>query len=281
MLRLSLLVVLCAMAAHAKLVLTPQGFMPDHCVHFAPEGSHIEDHPTHGFKLTRPTGEVILGDPACRITHKANDLPNGWTAYTSWKSPIPQDVTEFIGTWNVPPKPVNAQDGQTLFTFTGLQNAYMSQPPEGVFIIQPVLQWGPSAAGGGSYWTIASWYVGSGAVYSNLVTVSSGDSIFGNMTNVGKSLSDNKWFITAQSKNTGKSSSITVTTLAREPWAFVTLEVYSISQCTDFPTGKISYNGLSLWHAKSRLAPVWQTNSQGMCNEKVQVVSPTSVNLVW
>jgi hypothetical protein len=88
-----------------------------------------------------------------------------------------------------------------------------------VFIIQPVLQWGPSAAGGGAYWAIASWYVGgSGAVYSALQTVAPGDSIFGNMT-----LTDpkgEKWFINTVSKSTGKQSSITVKTPAKEPWAF-------------------------------------------------------------
>jgi len=53
----------------------------------------------------------------------------------------------------------------------------------GVSIIQPVLQWGSSAAGGGQYWAIASWFVGGAhTVYSDLKQVSSGDTIYGNMT---------------------------------------------------------------------------------------------------
>ena len=52
--------------------------------------------------------------------------------------------------WTVPPAPAT-QNGQTIFLFPGIQNSTM--------IYQPVLQWGPSAAGGGNYWAVASWYV--------------------------------------------------------------------------------------------------------------------------
>lgn len=50
--------------------------------------------------------------------------------------------------------------------FSGIQNSTM--------IYQPVLQWGESAAGGGNYWGVASWYVdgqGGLALHSNLVRV--------------------------------------------------------------------------------------------------------------
>ena len=40
---------------------------------------------------------------------------------------------------------------RTIFLFNGIQNS--------TSIYQPVLQWGPSAAGGGNFWTVASWYV--------------------------------------------------------------------------------------------------------------------------
>ena len=44
----------------------------------------------------------------------------------------------------------------------------------------PALQWGPSAAGGGEYWSVASWYVGgtSGASFTaSLVPVNAGDEL--------------------------------------------------------------------------------------------------------
>ena len=53
-------------------------------------------------------------------------------------------------------------------------------------IYPPVLQWGPSAAGGGNYWAVASWYAdgqGGQAFYSQLVQVSNpGDILVGIMT---------------------------------------------------------------------------------------------------
>jgi hypothetical protein len=53
-------------------------------------------------------------------------------------------------------------------------------PADGSAIIQPVLQWGPSYAGGGPYWTIGSWYVeGGNAAHSGLAQVNVGDRIAG------------------------------------------------------------------------------------------------------
>jgi hypothetical protein len=78
--------------------------------------------------------QKLVGDLSCgkflqlrkqlKEDAKVADLPNGWTAYTLWKSPIPNDVTTMLGTWNVPANPQITSDQQTLFTFTGLQNAY-------------------------------------------------------------------------------------------------------------------------------------------------------------
>ena len=46
---------------------------------------------------------------------------------------------------------------QTIFLFNGIQNTGAN-----FGILQPVLQYGSSAAGGGAFWSIASWYVTSG-----------------------------------------------------------------------------------------------------------------------
>ena len=73
----------------------------------------------------------------------------GWITYASWTNDTGTPVSRFATTWTVPPEPRTA-NGQTIFLFNGIQNSTM--------IYQPVLQWGPSAAGGGSYWAVASWY---------------------------------------------------------------------------------------------------------------------------
>ena len=59
----------------------------------------------------------------------------------------------------------------------GIQNSTM--------IYQPVLQWGPSAAGGGQKWSVASWYADGQdghSFYSTLVDVAVGQDLTGVMT---------------------------------------------------------------------------------------------------
>jgi hypothetical protein len=55
--------------------------------------------------------------------------------------------------------------------------------------LQPILQYGPSAAGGGGYWAVASWYViGSQAAYhTSSIQVSVGKSLDGVITLTGTS----------------------------------------------------------------------------------------------
>jgi hypothetical protein len=57
-------------------------------------------------------------------------------------------------------------------------------------IYQPVLQWGSSAAGGGNYWSIASWYVdgqGGPAFHSSLIQIAPGQVLKGVMSQTGQS----------------------------------------------------------------------------------------------
>jgi hypothetical protein len=98
------------------------------------------------------------------------DLGSGWISYGYWNNDTGSSLTSFRATWTVPPAP-STDSGQTIFLFNGIQN-YGSN----YGILQPVLQWGPSAAAGGSYWSIASWYVTSGgdAFHTTLVQVDEG-----------------------------------------------------------------------------------------------------------
>jgi hypothetical protein len=65
---------------------------------------------------------------------------------------------------------------ETLYYFSGLTSTLDAD----CGIIQPVLQWGPSPAGGGSFWAVASWWWGtSHQFHSPLSTVNAGDEITG------------------------------------------------------------------------------------------------------
>jgi hypothetical protein len=104
---------------------------------------------------------------------------NGWvesvdTTFTnsygfSW-------FNKLSGAWSVPTAPTSYV-GQAIFLFPSLE------PAAGTAILQPVLQYGVSAAGGGQFWSIASWYLSStgNAFHSGLLNVGGISSVTGSV----------------------------------------------------------------------------------------------------
>jgi len=94
---------------------------------------------------------------------------------------------------------------------------------------------GDSANGGGKWWEVANWYVtlDDSAVWTTATKVHDGDLIFGNMTMVDAT----SWYIGAIMEATGEVNGFTVSRprLSVQNWAFVTLEVYDVFSCEDFP----------------------------------------------
>jgi len=282
-----LIVAASILLVHAdRMTLTPFGYMPASCVHGVENNAHIlsvdADQNMHvrledgTMKAIPPchTNEHVISRAVTR-SRRSKDvtLPNGWAAYASWDSP--SEIVYFNGGWTCPPVP-SEQSVQTLFLFTGLQNAFdlAADPAATVSIIQPVLQWGPSEAGGGNYWAIASWYVTStgSAVYSTLITVSPGDAILGNMT-----VSNAKWDISTIQAKTNRATSIKVNPQATELWAFVTLEVYNVGDCGDYPNGSTVFSNLDVRGSSGPVTPSWGTTAQPGCSEAVQIANAKTV----
>eukprot|EP01130_Rhizamoeba_saxonica_P008078 TRINITY_DN3265_c0_g1_i1.p1 TRINITY_DN3265_c0_g1~~TRINITY_DN3265_c0_g1_i1.p1 ORF type:complete len:284 (+),score=47.74 TRINITY_DN3265_c0_g1_i1:37-888(+) len=274
-----LFAVIVQMQASGKQVLTPGGYRDENCVHQVPHGTYIyNDRSDDGVPVLfarYPNGTNIKYNSPC-LMGTSIGVPYGWTAFTHWQSQKP--ITTYNGQWgvsNLPP----SQDGQTLFLFTGLQNSFGEENLQQMAtIIQPVLQYGPSAAGGGPFWAIASWLVTSSghSVYSILEKVQPGGIIIGNMT---KNQQGN-WEITAYSTTNKKKSGIVVDTGSNEPYAFVTLEVYGVEKCNDFPTGSTVFNDLYIVSDKEEV-PQWQKESQDQCEEAINIQSPKIVSVKW
>jgi len=223
-------------------------------------------------RVVRPCNQDWLKPKSNNAT-----LPDGWTAYAVYQSSSP--VTLFNGLWTVPSNPVQ-QALQTLFLFTGLQNYYDSNsqtsPQASTTIIQPVLQWGESEAGGGKNWYIASWYVGGGnAVYSELKQVAPNNQLIGNMT-----LTKGQWSIVTHDSKSGATSSLTVNTGSQELYAFVTLEVYGITACGDFPNGSTAFSKLVL-DAGQPIKASWSPVTQNQCNEAVNIVDSSNIKIKY
>jgi len=266
--------VLCAFASSGDWALTPSGWRPVSCIYGPiPEEHVVVDGPTFSYLRHIQTGKLVSVIPPCKaIQSNSNSkpLPSGWAAYT-WSHHDGGTLTSYNGTWSVPPTP--ADEGlQTLFLFTGFQNAY-GTPANVTNIIQPVLQWGSSAAGGGKYWALASWYVDSNnnAFWSTLTQTQSGHNVQGNMY-----LQGSVWTIDSIDVQSSQKTSLQIATNTSEPFAFVTLEVYSVATCGEYPTGSDTFSNLVF---SPQFTPSWTPVASQGCQESVTVGGPTSVTI--
>jgi len=276
---------------------TPGGLGWSSCIYQIPNGAHIK---TDLKGKTTVTHEGIVEEyPACSKPFKRNvrseqvnkrDSPDdGWQVWTSWNNPDNATFTAFLGDFNVPKSPAN-WDGGILYMFTGLQNdnwipyqGNSSNPPETFEIIQPVLQYGQTPAGGGNYWAVASWYVtvDENVFYSQLIQCKDGDNIFGNMSRINES----SWYIGSLNTNNQQSQSVTVDDprLITQPWAYCTLEVYEIDDCAnDFPAGPLKFTNMKIFDQNGKaVVPSWQAfnNGDDHCGATAVVNSPSSVTI--
>lgn len=200
-----------------------------------------------------------------RTPSSAND---GWNEYAYWISP--NSLSSFSGYWTVPSAPTATFNStQVVFLFIGLQNSPITT------IIQPVLQWGCSAAYCGNNWELASWMViGNSAYYSHPISASTGDQIFGSMTNDFGQV----WTITTKDVTQNTQTAEQVSTSTNFVEADVTLETYGLpSQCSYLP-GNTDFTSLSINNGGT--TPSWSAGyGATWCNMRVQAVSSSEVIL--
>jgi hypothetical protein len=221
------------------------------------QGVHITEGKA---RLTDLTTRTIINYP--EVTIKPGDIPgfgSAWVAYAYWANTSGQPITSFRTTWQVP-EPPSTDSNQIIYLFSGIDP---SDPSTG--ILQPVLQWGRSEAGGGPYWSVASWYVagasaGSNAYYTTPVQVNPGDTLVGAMT------------LTNQSGGTFdyncefegiSGTSLPALNHPELVWCNETLEVYNVAQCSDYPAS--SYTAMRAINIQTgAMAPVvnWVAENQ-------------------
>ena len=178
-------------------------------------------------------------------------ISNQWIIFAGWSRTPGDPLTYFQTEWIVPPPPAT-KNGQLIYLFNGIENSGYN------VILQPVLQWGVSPAGGGDYWAVANWYVGapgSGkALHSPLVRVEPGDRLRGIIRMTGHSGSG---FDYTSSFN-GLPTDLTLQGIEELTWACETLECYQFAQFTDYPdTHKTVMSAIELKTAKGESSPVW------------------------
>ncbi len=236
------------------LVVTPGGPRPPDRVHLVEEGAFL-DHAQGELQLRTSTGDVAVRLAAAReLARRVTPaFGTGWITYSSWLNSTGSPISSFLTTWTVPRAP-SSNNGQTIFLFNGIE------PGDYSHILQPVLQWGPSAAGGGAYWTVASWYVGGGnAFHTNLVRVNEGDVLVGRMILTGRNGSAFNY----TSEFIGiAGTTLTVTNNPELSWASETLEAYSIAAASDYPaTDDTPMTAISVRTGTSTPSLSWAVNN--------------------
>jgi hypothetical protein len=224
-----------------NLVLTPGGYRDPSLVHMIEPG-HVLRITDGRFQKVHRSGKVVKEfGPVLRRGGERPLMPRnvfvppeivptfgtGWITYADWSNNTGTPVSSFASTWVVPPEPAT-QSGQTIFLFNGIQNTSM--------IYQPVLQWGPSQAGGGNYWSIASWYAdgqGGVAFYTPTVRVKTGDILVGVMTLTGQP-GNNLFNYNCEFQGIANTS-LPIERVDELTWCIETLEAYKITACSDYP----------------------------------------------
>jgi hypothetical protein len=262
------------------LVLTPGGFRPKSLVrHIEPDhfldlaagnirimhasGREILD---FGKLAIRPGSEPLMPRNVMRHPDKVPALGSGWISYAYWTNNTGNPISRLATTWVVPPAPATS-NGQTIFLFNGIQNSTM--------IYQPVLQWGSSAAGGGTYWSVASWYAdgqGGVAFHSNLVRVNPGDVLLGVMTQTGRS---GNLFSYACEFQSIANTSLPINNVQELTWNIHTLEAYGVQQSSDYPnTNFTAFVGIDLRTSAGSPSVTWTpVNAITDCGQNTRVVS--------
>lgn len=258
------IVALLALCAHAYV--TPRG--ESGCVTVVNEsGFHIE-HVGEDIIVTTSTEQLVI--PPCKTGLTHGPAWKAWAQYLNNSK-----ITSLYGKWTVPPAPQKKSQA-TLFWWNGIE------PADNSAVLQPVLQWGESAAGGGEYWALASWFVSSshGTIVSNLDNVDTGDVIEGNCT----LLQNGTWVITGSVAAKNINTAFSYTPEEDYVYAYEVLEAYDIAECTDYPkVGVVSFTDIAVQVNGQPVVPTWDPLIQKpiTCDEHATVNSPTSVDIYY
>jgi len=219
---------------------------------------------TNGQLTGSSEGGIAARNPA--------DQSGGWVTWASWRNATGSAISSFSTSWVVPAPPA-APAGQLVYLFNGLQNATGSE------ILQPVLQWGSSGAGGGPFWSIASWHVDSqGHAYCTPSTpVNPGDLLTGMMTMTG-AFNDGTHNYRCEFVGVAGTALMALGTPELTD-AEETLEAYGVTAQAEYPGGpSTAMSQIDLQVGGNAAQPAWVSNTMQnpLYGENALIVSNAS-----
>jgi len=234
-------------------VRTPGGFRHKSFVHQLQTGEAVTRSSGTTETLDLATG-LILNKPGPAVpTQDLAGLGGGWVTWATWVNATGSTISSFATTWKVPPPPTT-QSGQLIYLFNALEDG------TGSVILQPVLQWGVSGAGGGNFWGVASWYVDSNhhAFCTPVTPVNVGDNLTGMITVAIQA--DASLNYTSQFAGI-PGSALIAQGLAELVVATETLEVYGLTMSSDYPNAPMTPMAAIDLQIAGNPAPLnWQAN---------------------
>jgi hypothetical protein len=164
---------------------------------------------------------------------------DGWItyAYCPVSKPLEFSVEYIV------PDPPKENSSQLLYLFSGIQGGGIESMGR---ILQPVLQWGISPAGGGNYWAICNWYVFSNGEFfhDSLIKVNSGVELKAVIRRIS---SENNEF-TYESFFEGYSNRLKIINEEQlSGTGYIALETYNVTREGHYPTDeKIRFNNIRI-----------------------------------
>ena len=272
----------------AEFVVTPGGYRPAEMVHKIGgdlkfriltgrmQGVDASDKPVADYGSIPRDGENPALTPGYALppgietpegSEPTSSFGRGWITFAYWRNEGNEPISSFRSTLRVPPEPETRSE-QTVFLFLAMQDPIP-------MTLVPALQWGPSAAGGGEYWSVASWYVGgtSGAVFhGEVVPVNTGDELtaFVNLERRQRAHFDYRCGF--EGLNDADLPVYHVRELSR---CGEVLAAYGIKQCTDYPAANATgFRNIDLMTGFRRPPLAWSpVNTITDCGQHVVVLS--------
>jgi hypothetical protein len=248
-------------------VLTPGGYRHKSLVHLVAAGQGVSHSNGKSRTLDLSTKAETEVPPEDTKSLGVPSLGSGWITYAFWANSTGRPISLFSTAWVVPAVPA-AKSGQTVYIFNSLADSAQNS------IVQPVLQWGVGAPGGGNYWAVASWYVDpdGNAYYSSLTPVQEGDLLVGVITVTNQSGAN----LSYQSEFRGIAGTVLpVMNLSELTVVSEALEAYQITACSDYPSSpKTSMTAIDLRTDGSPVPLLWRAMTKiADCGQSTTVVS--------
>jgi hypothetical protein len=194
----------------------------------------------HSASNTRAAKQAPIQGPTISSNAVANPTLSGFLEEAAFQPA--HHLLQVTADWRVPTAPIVFAQ-QAYFNFPGLAAA-------GSYILQPVVQFGVSGAGGGPYWSMTAWKCGLDGGpcfhYGALKKVNSGDLIHGTVVGSNCIGSICHWLIGAVDQTTGTSFSQAVI----DSQYYVQgeggdVEVKNTSSCSQIPVNGVTYTNIA------------------------------------